>query len=483
MASPRIKRLQSPAAFVAYLGFCIVGATAVATGCSGDAEASETAEPADAAEPAPVQAASPPTDAAHPGDPRPSLAPMIARVSGAVVSIHAYGKPIGGGGLFGGTPRGQGNGSGFIYDAAGIVITNHHVVDGAERLEVKLADGRTFDAENLGSDPATDIAVIRLSEADNLPTVEIGSSSALQIGDWVVAIGSPMGLEHSASVGILSGRGRGDLGLYADSYLDFLQTDADIAPGSSGGPLFDLDGRVVGINTAVGAASGPGFAIPIDQAVAIIPKLRDEGEIVRGWLGASSAPREDGGKGAVIGTVYAGTPADDASLRSGDIVTEIDGNPVDSFETLRAYIAAQSPGHTVLMKVDRDGETLELTAVLDARPAGEDLESLRERRRPRRSAPRALPPPPPPKSEGGASGARLGVRARATADGLEVVDVEPGSLADGLDLQPGDVVVEVNGARVRDPADVAAALGGSTRRVEVELLRNGSRQRVTFERS
>jgi serine protease Do len=463
---------------LACLTLCSAGALAL-SGCSTPAEASDSSS--EAAVEAAAQVAEAPAAAkatTHPNDPRPSLAPMIERVSTAVVSVHAHGKPVGPGGLFG-QQKGEASGSGFVLESDGIVVTNHHVVDGADRLEVRLQDGREFDAKSLGTDPATDLAVLQLEGASGLPTVELGSSSDLRVGDWVVAIGSPMGLEHSASVGILSGRGRGNLGLYADSYLDFLQTDADIAPGSSGGPLFDLDGRVVGINTAVGAGSGPGFAIPVDQAKAIVPQLRDQGEVVRGWLGAASAPQEsDAPGGAVIGKVYAKTPASDAGLRPGDVVIDVDGNAIADFEALRRVIADSKPGHTILMTVRRGTETLELTAVLDERPDSEKLEDLRVQRR-FDPTPPASKLPPPPSSTGGP---RLGISARATSKGLEVLDVEPGSLADELDLQPGDVVTKLNGITVQEPADVVAGLEDETK-IDIEIERGGTTQRITLQRS
>jgi serine protease Do len=325
-------------------------------------------------------------------DPRISLAPMIDKVGPAVVSIHAQGK-LGAGrvrSLFGGAPPVvSGTGSGFVLSADGIVVTNHHVVDGATELTVRFADEREMGATILGSDAATDLAVLKIDGASGLPTVELGDSSKVRVGDWVVAIGSPMGLEHSASVGIVSAKGRGSLGLYGDSYLDFLQTDADIAPGSSGGPLFDLEGRVIGINTAVGAGAAPGFAIPVDQVKAVVPELRDKGKIVRGWLGAASATDEKGVLGAKVGRVYDRTPAADGGLREGDVIKSVDGKSVADFEDLRSRIAALAPGHTALLEVERDGKAIELSVVIAERPESEVRAARRAARgtaRPRAAA-------------------------------------------------------------------------------------------------
>ena len=352
------------------------------------------------------------------------------------------------------------------------MVTNHHVVDGARSLQVRLSDGRAFDARVLGSDAATDLAVLRLEGASDLPTVTLGDSTELRVGDWVVAIGSPMGLEHSASVGILSGRGRGSLGLYADSYIDFLQTDAAIAPGNSGGPLFDLSGRVVGITTAVGSG-GPGFAIPIDQAKTIIPQLRADGKVVRGWLGAASVEGDRSRGGARIGKIFAGTPAAEAGLREGDLVTKLDGVSIDTFDELRARIADLRPGHGVRMTVQRDARELVLTAVLSERPASDQLGRLRK-------APRTVEPPRPPSTDSVSGNRRLGARAQSTDAGLEVIDVEPHSLAAELDLRPGDILRRLNGVEIRGPADVSAALSNDSGVVEAELLRDGITHRVTL---
>lgn len=442
---------------------------ALGGGCGSEAEASPS-EPETSKQVTPVEASEEVDDGALHYDPRKSLAPLVDSVGPSVVSIRASGR---GRGFF--SSGTEGSGSGFVYASDGIVVTNHHVVEGADRIQVRTHDGTRYDATVLGSDAATDLAVLELDGARDLPALELGNSADLRVGDWVVAIGNPMGLDHSASVGILSGRGRGSLGLYADSYLDFLQTDADIAPGSSGGPLFDLRGAVVGITTAVGANSRPGFAIPASQAQPVIEQLRSTGTVRRGWLGAASERDAQEGRGAVIGEVYAGTPAADAGLRPGDIVQRVDRTDIDDFDGLRGVIATLEPGHTVLLEVDRDGETVELTAVLGDRPDSRTMRGLRP-------APvRRAPEPPPPATA--AFGKRLGIGARSHAEGLEVATVEEGSLAEDLDLQKGDVLVELNGVAIRDPADVRDALSRSRGKIEVSLLRGGVKHNVTLERS
>lgn len=479
-----------------------------ASGCGSEAEAATAeAQPSMAASAA-ASALATALDPAH-YDPRESLAPMIKAVGPAVVAVDARGStPVPG--LFGGGEQPvQGLGSGFVVEASGLVVTNHHVIADARSVQVRLSDGRSFPAKVVGSDPATDLAILQLEGAEGLPTVVLGDSGTLEVGDWVVAMGNPMGLDHSATVGIISGKGRGSLGLYRDSYIDFLQTDADIAPGSSGGPLFDLRGRVVGINTAVGASLQPGFAIPIDQAERIIEQLRDGGEVVRGWLGAGNQPGAKG-PGAAIGSVYEGTPAARAGLRPGDVVEALDGEPLRTFEDLRARVGDRRPGEVVKLRVQRDGSTLELDVTLDAKPETASLEALAGRgaRRLPWEAPAAPRPPveatpepeprvlpfrlpfglgtpsapeatPAPTPE---AGARLGVSARPTDGGLEVVEVHEGSLAQSLGLQPGDVLRELDGKPLAHASDVTTALAGAGASVEVRFERRGATHVVTLDR-
>ncbi|HLM44919.1 MAG TPA: trypsin-like peptidase domain-containing protein, partial [Myxococcaceae bacterium] len=233
----------------------------------------------------------------------PSLAPLVESVKGAVVNVDVQAKAsmseggenplmdrfFGGGG--GGGPRGQrrepvrqGAGSGFIIDSKGLVLTNNHVVEGAVSIRVRMDDGRSFDAEIVGRDPLTDVALIRLKgKVDGLPTVKLGDSDGMRVGDWVVAIGNPFGLASSVSSGILSARARD---IHSGPYDDFLQTDAAINPGNSGGPLFNLKGEVVGINTAiVGGGTGIGFAVPSNLVKALVPQLEKDGAVTRAWLG------------------------------------------------------------------------------------------------------------------------------------------------------------------------------------------------------
>lgn len=453
------------------------------SGCGSEAEASEAEPAASSLAPLLLEAADPAeetkTAVGVSYDPRKSLAPMIKAVGPAVVAVYTRkGRAFAGGG------------SGFILSEEGLVVTNHHVVDSASAVEVRLSDGQRFEAEVLGSDAATDLALLQLDGATSLPEATLGRSGPLEVGDWVVAIGNPMGLEHSASVGIVSGKSRGSLGLYRDSYLDFLQTDADIAPGSSGGPLFDLEGRVVGINTAVGSGSRPGFAIPVDQAKRVVEQLRDHGRVARGWLGAASVEGSPRVGGAEIGTVYEGTPAEAAGLREGDFVTEVDGEAIANFGDLRARIATTAPGKELALTVERGGRTLSVGIQLEERPSSGALERLRPSRgavAPATPAPgRKLPfgmSVPTEESEAEADDLRLGVSVREKDDGLHIALVEEGSLGDALGLRKGDVLQKIGGKEIDDVGDVRDALQSDDAEIEIRFLREGAKHVVTLERS
>ena len=270
--------------------------------------------------------------------------------------------------------RGQGLGSGFIISEDGKIVTNHHVVAGAEKVTVKLADGRKFVAEVMGSDPMTDIALLKVEAEDALPTVAFGSSEALRVGDEVVAVGNPFGLGGTVTSGIVSALSRD---IRSGPFDDFIQTDAAINRGNSGGPLFNNDGDVVGVNTAIispgGGSVGIGFAVPSDLVQTVIADLADDGELSRGWLGVQIRPMTeeiaavlgyDSPKGAVIEAVQEGSPAEKAGLRSGDIILSFAGKEVGDLRDLTRAVATTAPEQTAEIILLRRGEKLTLDVTI-----------------------------------------------------------------------------------------------------------------------
>jgi serine protease Do len=253
-------------------------------------------------------------------------------------------------------------GSGFIFDKEGYIITNNHVIEGADQIKVKLNNEKEFDAKIIGRDPSTDIAVIKIKSAHNLPVVTLGDSDAMKVGQWVVAIGSPFGLEHTVTAGIISAKGRV---IGSGPYDDFIQTDASINPGNSGGPLINMKGEVIGINTAIVAGGqGIGFAIPINIAKGIVEQLIKSGEVTRGWIGVAIQSLSDElaeyygiekGQGVLVTEVFPGDPADKAGIQPKDIIIEINGKEVGKSRTLSRVVADIKVGTTAKIKVLRNG--------------------------------------------------------------------------------------------------------------------------------
>lgn len=268
-------------------------------------------------------------------------------------------------------------GSGFIYSADGYILTNHHVVDGAAEIVVTLSDRRVFTAELIGSDPHSDVAVLKI-EADNLPTLKLGSSESLRVGEWVLAIGSPFGFDHSVTAGIVSAMGRS---LPADNYVPFIQTDVAINPGNSGGPLFNLDGEVVGINAQIysrsGGFMGLSFAIPIEIAVEVAQQLRDTGTVTRGWLGVviQEVTRELADSfgmarptGALVAQVQQGSPAERAGFQTGDIILRFNGIEVPRSSALPPIVGRTPVGREINVDVLRGDREVVLPVTIAALP-------------------------------------------------------------------------------------------------------------------
>ena len=262
----------------------------------------------------------------------------------------------------------MGAGSGFIIDPSGVIVTNNHVVGHADQIVVSLTDGTDLPGRVLGIDDATDIAVIKVASRVPLPYVSWGESNNVEVGDWILAAGNPFGLGGSVTAGIVSARGR-DIG--AGPFDDFLQLDAPINPGNSGGPTFNMDGQVVGVNTAIvsptGGSVGIGFAIPSDIAARIVAELRDKGRIDRGWLGVAVGEGSTRG-GVTIASVDRSGPAARAGLRPGDVITQIEGEPVDSARGLIRAVAGVSPGSAVHVALRRGGHDMDLSVTLGRRP-------------------------------------------------------------------------------------------------------------------
>ncbi|MBD3235465.1 MAG: Do family serine endopeptidase [Candidatus Eisenbacteria bacterium] len=282
--------------------------------------------------------------------------------------------------------RQRGLGSGFIVSADGIVLTSSHVVHEAQNIRVTLLDDREFDAEIVGTDPETDVAVLRIESDAPLPHLALGSSEEIRTGEWVLALGNPFGvpLQGTVTAGIVSAKGRSRIGLA--SYEDFIQTDAAINPGNSGGPLVNLRGKVVGINTAIasrtGGYQGVGFAIPIDLARHIMRSLIDEGRVVRGWLGVyiqdldenlRSALESDLRGGALVSEVMEDSPAEEAGIEAGDILIEIDGAPLEGVDDLRLRVASMVPGSEADFTLLRDGDRRRISVEIGERDPDEPM--------------------------------------------------------------------------------------------------------------
>ncbi len=348
---------------------------------------------------------------------------------------------------------GRGSGSGFIVSPDGYIVTNHHVVKDADRITVQLADDREFDAELVGSDPHTDLALLRVG-AEDLPVVPLGDSDKLNVGEWVLAFGNPFGLSDTVTSGIVSATGRSTVGI-AD-FENFIQTDAAINPGNSGGPLVNLDGEVVGINTAIisrtGGNMGIGFAIPTNMAKQVIDQLIEKGSVTRAHLGVMIQELTadlaknfglDDNHGVLIGDVSDGSPAAAAGLKSGDIIVEIDGQPVKDIGPFRNRIAMLAPGTNVTIKVWRDKAWQHIDVTL-----GERQEELRVATNEK------------------AGGSKLGMTVQPMTKALQdkfgyeenvgviVSEIEPNSAAARAGIKAGALVIEADHQPIKDVDDL-----------------------------
>jgi len=351
------------------------------------------------------------------------------------------------------------SGSGFIIDAQGHILTNNHVVKDASDITVTLSDHRKFKAKVVGTDPSTDVAVIQIHDGEDLPVVPLGDSDEIRIGDWAVAIGNALGeLDGTLTVGVISAKGRSNLSIVggAPAYQQFIQTDASINFGNSGGPLLNIRGEAIGINTAINpSGEGIGFAIPINLAKNIAHQLVASGKVVRGYLGI--LPQEltpeladnwgmHGRKGVLVGSVSGDTPASKAGFQVKDVITNFDGKDVDDVERFRLLVADTPVNKKVKVAVLRSGQPRDLYVTLSERPKDEVLQKQTQ-----------------PKFELGLRVEGLtGETARSLdikdKSGVVVVDVSQGSAADDAGLQRGDLIKEVNDVTVKDVTDYNAAV-------------------------
>ncbi len=376
----------------------------------------------------------------------------------------------------------RGSGSGMIMTADGAVLTNNHVVENASRIEVTLQDGRHFPARVVGVDAATDLAVLRI-DAKKLPAIRFADSDQSEVGQWVVAIGSPFGLDYTVTVGVLSAKGRGGLG--ANEIEDYLQTDASINPGNSGGPLVNLHGEVLGINTMIiGHASGIGFAIPSNLARRVTTELLEKGDVKRAWIGVSyqeltpelaSSFGVDRTRGALVNDLVPGGPAQTAGIKSGDIILDIGGREVREGRDLLRAVLQHPVGAKIVVTVLREGQPLKLNLVTVERPNSD--QAARSQAKPSKG-PAAAP-------QGGLNLVPLtpDVARRLSyqgGSGVVVASVVPGSGADRAGLVRGDVIEEVNRRPVQTPKQVEDSLQKG--RALLKLYRQGGTFFVVFER-
>jgi serine protease Do len=411
-----------------------------------------------------------------------SFADLVERLKPTVVNISTT-KTVRGGGMrspfggddfferfFGDIPKREFKqrslGSGFIISADGYIFTNNHVIERADKILVKLFDGREYKAEVIGRDANTDLALIKIKPGNSLPVAEIGDSEKLRVGEWVIAIGNPFGLEQTVTAGIVSAKGRV---IGAGPYDNFIQTDASINPGNSGGPLFNMEGKVIGVNTAiVSQGQGIGFAIPISMAKNILPDLKSKGKVTRGWMGisvqdvtediATSLKLSQRG-GALISEVFKGDPADQAGLRSGDVILEVNGKNINDTHQLLILIASFHVGEKVNVKVSRDGQEKTYQVIVAER-----------KDRPKVAI------------EGGDGKTSFGMSVQditpqiarqlgiPVSKGVIVTDVEEGSPTDEVGIQPRDIILQVNKVNVGSLKDYQREIEKAAAKSSILLL-------------
>ena len=345
-------------------------------------------------------------------------------------------------------------GSGVIVDKEGYILTNNHVVEGADKVKVQLNDGREFTATVKGQDSRTDLAVLQI-KAKDLPSASLGDSDKLEVGEWAIAIGSPFGLEHTVTVGVISAKGRSGLG--TGTYEDFIQTDASINPGNSGGPLINIDGEVIGINAMIiQPGTGIGFAIPINMAKQILNDLIKHGKVVRPWLGISVQDltpemmehfKVKEKEGVLVGQIYPETGAEKGGLVSGDIIKSLDDKTIKNVNELVKEIQKKKVGQKVKLNIIRDGKPTTIEVTLTSMPEKPEAAKEKEVEEKMGASVQELTP-------------QLALRYRISGikRGVVVVGVEGGSLADEMGLEEGDVILEINRKKIETMKDFEKAM-------------------------
>jgi len=366
----------------------------------------------------------------------------------------------------------QGAGSGVIIHANGTILTNNHVVEGAKEVTVTLADKQELKAEIVGCDPKTDLAVLKIDAGKNLPFANLGNSDQLQVGDYVLAIGNPFGLNSTVTSGIVSAKGRV---IGAGPYDDFIQTDASINPGNSGGPLFNLKGEIVGINTAIiSGGQGIGFAIPVNTAKPLIPQLVEKGKVTRGYLGVNiqtvtqelaEALKLGDMKGTLVADVVSGGPAEKAGIKRGDVIVGFEGKPVSDSHELPALVAATPVGTEVTVTVVREGKEQQLQAKIAPMEADETASNE---------------PRQPAQGKWGLQlqdlNPQLAKQLGLNFDqGAVIVGVQPGSPAGQAAIQQGEVIIEVNRQPVKSVKEVKEAIAKAGDKNTLLLLVQGEK--------
>jgi serine protease Do len=478
----------------------LLGTTALAGYAAGQGVfAADAPQPAQSqaaqSQPAPIQPAAPAAQTL------PDFASLVARARPAVVSVTTKlgaepasdeeGIPSPFGQMMPMQPQHrqmvEARGSGFIIDPDGIIVTNNHVVDHAKSVSVTLDDGTELPAKVVGRDPRTDIAVLRVSGGHKLPYVQLGNSDDVKVGEWVVAMGNPFGLGGTVTAGIVSARGR-DIG--SGPYDSFLQIDAPINRGNSGGPLFTQDGRVVGINTAIlspsGGSIGIGFAIPANTVKTVVAELEQHGHVTRGYLGVEAQPvtaeiasalnlpkRNPAEAGALVAEVQPDSPAAKAGLKAGDVITAVNGKSVGNPRDLAVDVAAVKPGEQAKLDVLQDGQPKSLEAAVTAMPNQETADAGQGNAEAHPTVGLGLAPLSPDM--------RAQLNLPEHLKGAVVAQVAPGSPADQAGLQQGDVILGVGDRSVSSAEQAAHAIRDAARRghsLALRVFRDGHTQFV-----